>query len=402
MEDSDVLDYEAAWPEQKGKRMAGYALHLLERVRETDVWKIVHVSRALSSGNSSAQFKAAVVPLLIQTIQESLVAFGCWGMAQAFWKNLSECHPDVPKMVAQLYNNSISPEEFTDVLFAIFEEDTFKLSAITQMATEVYTHLCVAFMNPGGTRSKSGTPATIPESVESTLDDILAEFDATEPWGKRRQQVLKKLVFLRDGGRCPLTLLTFKGFSIPYYSKATLCHIIPNSIASPDKLDPFKMILLFAGKDVAESVRAELNSLGNVVNFDTGISVVFDDLMFGIEAKEENNEVQYYFRSAPGHSSLETTPFRIQPNDRITFGAGPFGEKLGRGPNPKLCNLHWAIVRVANMSGAAEIFREERDEQLENTSALLSTHYLDAQLGKFMMEGRTDGSFTERGMASYA
>ncbi|PBK58518.1 hypothetical protein ARMSODRAFT_1035598, partial [Armillaria solidipes] len=86
MADSDVLDYEAAWPEQKGKRMAGYALHLLERVRETDVWKIVHVSRALSSGNSSAQFKAAVVPLLIQTIQESLVAFGCWGMAQAFWK----------------------------------------------------------------------------------------------------------------------------------------------------------------------------------------------------------------------------------------------------------------------------------------------------------------------------
>ncbi len=98
MADSDVLDYEAAWPEQKGKRMAGHALHLLERVRETDVWKIVPVSRELSSGNSSARFKAVVVPLLIQTIQESLVAFGCWGMAQAFWKNLSECHPDVPKM----------------------------------------------------------------------------------------------------------------------------------------------------------------------------------------------------------------------------------------------------------------------------------------------------------------
>ncbi len=95
MADSDVLDYEAAWPEQKGKRMAGYALHLLERVRETDVWKIVP---ALSSSNSSAQFKAAAVPLLIQIIQESLVAFGCWGMAQAFWKNLSECHPDIPKM----------------------------------------------------------------------------------------------------------------------------------------------------------------------------------------------------------------------------------------------------------------------------------------------------------------
>lgn len=39
------------------------------------------------------------------------------------------------------------------------------------------------------------------------------------------------------------------------------------------------------------------------------------------------------------------------------------------------------------MSGVAEIFGEERDEQLENASALLSTHYLDAQLDKFVMEG---------------
>ncbi len=54
------------------------------------------------------------------------------------------------------------------------------------------------------------------------------------------------------------------------------------------------MILLFAGKDVAESVRADLNSLGNVVNFDTGISVIFDDLMFSVEAKEENNEVRKF------------------------------------------------------------------------------------------------------------
>ncbi len=49
-------------------------------------------------------------------------------------------------------------------------------------------------MNPGGTRSKPGTPATIPESVECTLDDILAEFVATEPRGKHREQVLNKLV----------------------------------------------------------------------------------------------------------------------------------------------------------------------------------------------------------------
>ncbi len=38
------------------------------------------------------------------------------------------------------------------------------------------------------------------------------------------------------------------------------------------------------------------------------------------------------------------------------------------------------------MSGAAKIFREERDEQLENPSVLLSVHYIDAQLDKFAIE----------------
>ncbi len=56
------------------------------------------------------------------------------------------------------------------------------------------TNACRQVMNPSGTRSKPGAPATIPESVESTLDDILAEFAATEPWGQRRQQLLNKLV----------------------------------------------------------------------------------------------------------------------------------------------------------------------------------------------------------------
>ncbi|PBK61202.1 hypothetical protein ARMSODRAFT_1008925 [Armillaria solidipes] len=376
MSDFDGMNYEESWPKPQGIQMAHHALSFLTLAKGTDPFR-------KTSDNRSVKFNAIILNLLSCTIQESLDRFGCWGMAQAFWKSISECHPDAPKLVAQLYNNNCGPEIFKDTVVG---SDTSDMSPITQMAAEVFTHLCVPFMNPCDLRPTPDTPEMIPEPTENAVDRILAEYATTEPWGQRRQQVLKKLVYLRDGGHCPLTRLTFKGFSIPYYSKAALCHIIPNCIASPNKPDPFRMISLFAGTDVAESVRAELNSLGNVVNLDTGISVVFDDLMFGIEAEEENTEVQYYFRYAPGHPFLEDNPFRIQPNGRIPFGAGPFGEKLGRGPNPNLCNLHWAIVRVMTMSGAAEIFREERDEQLENPSALLSVHYINAQLDKFAME----------------
>ncbi len=52
------------------------------------------------------------------------------------------------------------------------------------------------------------------------------------------------------------------------------------------------MMSLFAGKKVAEVVRKELNSLGNVINFDISGSKIFDKLLFGIEALEEDNEVR--------------------------------------------------------------------------------------------------------------
>ncbi len=85
------------------------------------------------------------------------------------------------------------------------------------------------------------------------------------------------------------------------------------------------MISLFAGTDVVESVQAELNSLGNVINLDTGISVVFDDLMFGIEAEEENNEVckckTYGYLVDTNTAYRSSTTFAMRQDTKTTHSA---------------------------------------------------------------------------------
>ena len=44
------------------------------------------------------------------------------------------------------------------------------------------------------------------------------------------------------------------------------------------------------------------------------------------------------------------------------FGQGPDGERLNKGPLPKLCNLQLAVARVLKMSAAADIILRLEDE----------------------------------------
>ncbi|KAK0494978.1 hypothetical protein EDD18DRAFT_1354981 [Armillaria luteobubalina] len=151
-------------------------------------------------------------------------------------------------------------------------------------------------MNPGGTRSETETPATIPDDAQAVATKLLAEYNLSDPWGRRRQEVLKSLVYLRDGGKCPLSDNPFKGFGTCEFllrAPPTPCHIISNSIGHNNKTDTLNTIDIFSGKTVAEHVREKINSLGNVINLDTTISVIFDTLAFGIEALTEDNEVHY-------------------------------------------------------------------------------------------------------------
>ena len=48
--------------------------------------------------------------------------------------------------------------------------------------------------------------------------------------------------------------------------------------------------------------------------------------------------------------------------NKILFGGGPDGSKLGNGPLPMLCNLKLAIARVVKISGAVDIIMQWKDK----------------------------------------
>ena len=54
----------------------------------------------------------------------------------------------------------------------------------------------------------------------------------------------------------------------------------------------------------------------------------------------------------------QSTP--LKDGDEITFGMGDNGGRIAA-PDPRICNLHLAIARVTNASGAAEVFDEFLD-----------------------------------------
>src|SRR5204863_7775033 len=68
------------------------------------------------------------------------------------------------------------------------------------------------------------------------------------------------------------------------------------------------------------------------------------------------------YRRVP-HSGASGPGFiRLRDGDEIKFGRGPDGERLNKGPLPKLCNLQLAVARVLRMSAAADIILEWKDE----------------------------------------
>ncbi|KAH9987603.1 hypothetical protein BJV74DRAFT_841102, partial [Russula compacta] len=182
-----------------------------------------------------------------------------------------------------------------------------------------FTHLGVAFMNPGGRRSGTGTEFSLSETTNNETDELL-------------QQANEEV-------------------------RPALAHIVPNSVHG--KPDTLKCIAMFAGAITRDVVMNHLNSIGNIMNMELNGHVDYDDFKWGIEAEDEGREVKYFFRTNP------TVPQKRGPGiitlregDEIQFRRGPNGEQLNKGPIARLCNLQLAVARVMKMSGAADIILE--------------------------------------------
>ena len=135
---------------------------------------------------------------------------------------------------------------------------------------------------------------------------------------------------------------------------------------------------MLAGPAVRDLILKQLNGIGNVMNIQSDAYTAYDNLEWGIEARNDNGmvrtswrmracitylilcKVKYIFRNIPYVPNLGPGPglIRYRDGDEILFGQGFDGEKLGRGPLLSLCNLQLAVARVLKMSGAAEVITQ--------------------------------------------
>ncbi|KAF8550976.1 hypothetical protein OG21DRAFT_1487340 [Imleria badia] len=118
------------------------------------------------------------------------------------------------------------------------------------------------------------------------------------------------------------------------------------------------------------------------MNMEYNAHTSYDELEWGIKAKEEGGEVKYFFRMAINHNT---------EGDEIQFGKGPKGKKLNNGPIPRLCNLQLAVARVLKMSGAADVILEWNDRADDDGCYHLfvdSEEYCDMLDAKLFLSGR--------------
>jgi len=319
-------------------------------------WYCPPTYRIQAKGDQGDKFKAATPKLLYGFIAESQALGGT--VVDQFWDNVGQCHPRLVENIEILRHAEFTSIPHSEtVLFEEIDRETIDFRPVFEMGAELFTHLGIAFKNPGGRKSGGGTPFSVSDLIAKDTDELLEMAATSKDFGNRKQEILKILALKRDGESCPLTGLPFDEKGVT----PILAHIIPNSVHN--KPDTIRCIAMLAGTAVRDVVVQQLNGLGNVMNIQSDAHIAYDNIRWGIEASNVDGVVEYIYRRVPKTVTTKGPGLiRFSDGDQIPFGGGPEAAQLGFGPNPSLCNLQLAVARVLRMSGAAEIIEQIMDD----------------------------------------
>ncbi|KAF8549517.1 hypothetical protein OG21DRAFT_1525742 [Imleria badia] len=322
--------------------------HALAILQQNDLWNWSDTKRIQASGNQTSKFQVPTAKLLYFLIVESQIFGG--EVLDHFWKKLETCEETLKENVENLRGEHfVSAEKSFEVLFRGLDPKNVNFKPVLDMAVEFFTDLGIAFMNPGGRKSGTSTGFSVSEVINEATDNLLQRVGERGDLGKRKQEVLKAL---------------------------------------PETLG---CIAMFAGAAARDDVVSHLNSIGNATNMEHNAHILYDDLYWGIEAKEESGEVKYFFRTIPTNRYSNLGYITLREGDEIQFGKGPDGKKLDNGPTPILCNLQLAVARVLRMSGAADIILKWKDQADDDGCYRLpfaSEEFFNKLEAKLLLSGR--------------
>ncbi|KAI0005925.1 hypothetical protein BJV74DRAFT_792373 [Russula compacta] len=122
------------------------------------------------------------------------------GVLNQFWDQLGSCRPNLKEnthlqaAVESLQEEILESAEKTfEVLFRGLTPEDVEYDLVLRVAAEYFTHLGVAFMNPGRLRSGAGSEFSVSEVIGKETDELLRSVNEEEGFGKRRQGALKAL-----------------------------------------------------------------------------------------------------------------------------------------------------------------------------------------------------------------
>ncbi|KIM76455.1 hypothetical protein PILCRDRAFT_826234 [Piloderma croceum F 1598] len=338
------------------------------------------------SGGQASKYKAPAAKLLSCCIRESRPAYPDSTLLENFWQNFRECHTGFRMNIQRLDTlpGSVPQEESVRVLFQDINRDNVNFTPIFEMADELFTHLGIAFQNPGGPKLGGGTPYSVSEFVSKNTDELVREA-AQQGFGMRKQEVLKALSFKRDGNKCILTGSPFYPMD-PDGVDPILSHIIPDSIHN--KPHTLECIGMLAGTKVWDIVVKNLNEIGNVMNLQWDAQAAYRDIRCAIQANVmDDGKIIYTFRKLLREDSLGPGCIQLRHGDAISFGSGQ-AEELGSGPSPVLCNLQYVVARILCMSGAAEVIAQlkyDADDSDIPYTELASTDFINILTAKLLL-----------------
>ncbi|KAF8419964.1 hypothetical protein L210DRAFT_3510620 [Boletus edulis BED1] len=256
--------------------------HTLAILKQNDLCNWLDTKQIQALGKQGGKFQVVTPKLLYFLIVESQ-GFG-GEVPDHFWKQLGTCDEKLKENIKSLkQENFVSAQKSFDVLFCGLHPTNVDFEPVLDMAVigsgVLYSSWCcvgltivnAAVMSPRGRKSGTSTEFSISEVVNEETDKLLQQVNEEGDFGKQKQELFKALPF-RKFGIYP-----------------ALAHIIPNSVHR--KPDTLKCIAMFAGATATDEVVHHLNNIGNVMNMQHNAHSSYDNLEWGIEAKEEGGEM---------------------------------------------------------------------------------------------------------------
>ncbi|KAF8576915.1 hypothetical protein K439DRAFT_598990 [Ramaria rubella] len=125
------------------------------------MWEWEITSRLQASGEIGGNYRAITLELLSAVIvQSSKLGTSLLNM---FWESLRGCHPKLKQNVDLFRPENIQPETIAGVLMQGLHPTEIDFFPVLGLATQAFTSLGVAFLNPERPKSTTTTPFSVEE-----------------------------------------------------------------------------------------------------------------------------------------------------------------------------------------------------------------------------------------------